>query len=310
MRLTREPWLIALLTSLAWGSGSPACAVALRELPVSLVVAGRCGGAALILALFLRGRITTFWTSLSWSGRRKAVLAGALLGLHFLLFVGGVAYTTLPAAVTLVALEPVAIVLAGFIFFGIRPTPRQLGGITVAIAGALCVGFGSRAVTADAPTLGARHSWYGDALAVAAVIVYALYYAVNRDLKADADAATSSLTQTQRDLSLAAMIYASATLLALIFAAAVMPREAHAFIAPGPQGYAAVAVLAIVPTLIGHTLSQVASRLVSPIWIALMSPGETLCSVIVSMAFFGVYPSAPEALGGALIIFGALIIAL
>ena len=302
--------MLALLASLAWGSGSPACAVALRELPVSLVVAGRCGGAALVLALFLRGRIATFWTALSRRGRGMSALAGALLGLHFLLFVGGVAYTTLPAAVALVALEPVAIVMAGFVFFGIRPTPRQAVGISVAIAGALGVGFGSFAAAGTIPTLGAQHSWYGDILAVAAVVVYALYYAVNRGLKADVEAATGTLSETQRDLSSCAVIYVGATLLALVFSAAVLPFDARPFAAPGPQGYAAVAVLALVPTLIGHTISQLAARAISPVWIALMSPGETLCSVLFSMVFFGVYPSVPEAFGGVLIVLGALIIAL
>jgi drug/metabolite transporter (DMT)-like permease len=60
-----------------------------------------------------------------------------------------------------------------------------------------------------------------------------------------------------------------------------------------------------VPTLVGHTLVQRASRTASPSLVALVSPGETLGSLAIGAVALRAWPTPVEAAGAALILGGA-----
>jgi drug/metabolite transporter (DMT)-like permease len=61
----------------------------------------------------------------------------------------------------------------------------------------------------------------------------------------------------------------------------------------------------LIPTIGGHTLSQIVSRRAHPIWVSLMSPGETLMSLLIGFLFLGQNLGIHELLGGTLILAGA-----
>jgi drug/metabolite transporter (DMT)-like permease len=69
----------------------------------------------------------------------------------------------------------------------------------------------------------------------------------------------------------------------------------------------AVVALGLVPTLVGHTLVQSAARRLSPAIVGLVSPGETVGSLVIGAIFLGAKPSAREALGTALVLCGATV---
>ncbi len=121
------------------------------------LAAGRCGVAALAIVV-MAPRVTVRAIAAQDGKSRLGLLgAGALLAVHFALFLGGLAHTSLPAAVALVSLEPLAVVLGGWLAFGLRPSKREAIGIALATAGAFVVTRG--AGRGSIGSLGTRWSW-------------------------------------------------------------------------------------------------------------------------------------------------------
>lgn len=125
------------------------------------------------LALVARGSLREL---LALTNRQRAgvALAGALLAAHFALFLAGLGTTSLAAAVSLVALEPIAVVVAAFVAFRLRPTAGEMLGLVVATAGAFVVG---RSVGQG------EHRLAGDLLVLGAVVFYGAYVAAARGLR-------------------------------------------------------------------------------------------------------------------------------
>src|SRR5262249_19055924 len=120
--------------------------------------------------------------SATWSGLRRCtrsqyagfVSAGVVLALHFALFLGGLATTSLPAAVALLSLEPLTVVLAAWWRLGVRPTRLEGVGVILASLGAAVVATGAGE---------GEHRLLGDALVFAAAVLYALYVTSARHLR-------------------------------------------------------------------------------------------------------------------------------
>jgi drug/metabolite transporter (DMT)-like permease len=70
---------------------------------------------------------------------------------------------------------------------------------------------------------------------------------------------------------------------------------------------AAIAALGLIPTVVGHTLVQAGARTLSPSLVALVCPGETLGSIAIAMVVWRKPPTIEEAIGGAVILAGAVI---
>lgn len=292
-------WLLVPLAAAAFAAASPATIVALQSLSSPLVVAGRCGVAAVALGAIFGLALPRRLRALGRQEGLVAAASGAALGLHLILFVAGLAHTSYTAAVALVALEPVAVLIAGATCFRSYPTKIQLAGVGSAIAGALVIGLEGAKVASQAGLV--AHSWTGDAFVLGAVVLYGVYYALNRTLAASGERGS--------DLARALVVYAAATMVAL---ACALP--AHASSTPrlpiGREALLAIAVLGIVSTLIGHTLSQVAARKLPAALAGLIAPGETFGSLAIGVALFGAMPSTGELAGAALIVLGALTVTL
>ncbi len=245
---------------------------------------GRVFLAALLMSLFdLRGLVREV-ASLPRRQKWGIALAGTILAAHFGLFVWGLECTSLPAAVSLVSLEPLSVVLLGWALHGIAPTPLEQIGVLVATLGAVVVSRGAGA---------GEHRLLGDLLVVGAVLLYGLYISAARAFRGSLSA-----------VRYAALVYGVAALvtaMALLAAPArggsvVWPIPAHALWA--------VLALALVPTVIGHTAVQAAARTASPAIVALVSPAETVGALLIGALWLGAWPSALEMSGAAVILTG------
>jgi drug/metabolite transporter (DMT)-like permease len=205
-----------------------------------------------------------------------------LLGAHFGLFLAGLQATSLPAAAALVSLEPIAVVVAAWVAFGVRPRGREMVGIAIATLGAAVVARGAGH---------GEHRLLGDALVLAAVVVFGVYIAFARGLR-------DVLPTTPY----AACVY---TVAALALAPLVFVFDAGGSGIPA-SAWLGVAALGLVPTLIGHTLVQRAARHVSPSLVALASPGETVGAILIGAAT-GHMPTGVEWTGAAIIVVGACV---
>jgi len=138
----RRDVLFVVAAALAFSTSGPLGKVA-AEVPAVTVAAARTGVAALVLFLVSPRGVVSALAALGARERRAVALAGALLAAHFALFLGGLGRTSLAAAVSLVSLEPLAVVACAFAVFGLRPSPRELVGLLVATAGAVVVASGA-----------------------------------------------------------------------------------------------------------------------------------------------------------------------
>ena len=144
-------------------------AIAFWRLAFALVV----GGIALVMTGAWRE-----WRALSRRDVAMALLAGVMLALHFWSWIASLAYTTVAASVVLVNLHPIVIVTLSALFLHERPTSRQVGGLAIAMLGALLVGYGD---VGTGPS--ASNALLGDSLAVVGAITVGVYYTTGRSLR-------------------------------------------------------------------------------------------------------------------------------
>jgi drug/metabolite transporter (DMT)-like permease len=248
-----------------------------------VIAGGRVLLAALVLALIdLRG---LFREVSALPARRLLSIfgAGMILAGHFGLFVWGLERTSLPAAVSLVSLEPLSVVVLAWLIHGIRPTRLEQLGVIVATAGAIVISRGAGT---------GEHRLFGDLLVLGAIVLYGLYISGARAFRGELKAG-----------HYAALVYFAAALSTAMAIAVVpsvsRPITSHAVIA--------VIALALIPTVIGHTAVQAAARTTSPSIVALVAPAETVGALLIGAFFMGAWPSALEWSGAAVILSGVTI---
>lgn len=277
---------LLVVASLAFSFSSPLARLARPLHPLAIACLRVAIASAILVAIDPRGTFGAL-RRLSVRDRRYVIAAGVLLGAHFACFQWGLDATSLPAAVALVSVEPLGVVLVAWAMFGARPRRMEIAGIFVAIAGALVV---SRSVGQG------EHRIAGDLLVGVAVALYGFYIAIARQVK---DALSPR--------HYAALVYG----VAAIAVAIVLPfvdTSAGRVLFPVPwTSIAAVIGIALVPTLLGHTLAQLAMRHLSPSLVALICPGETVGGIVLGMILFGIVPTTLEAAGGAIIVLGVIV---
>jgi drug/metabolite transporter (DMT)-like permease len=255
-----------------------------RPLHPLAIACGRVALASLVLALAHRGELGRVLRSMGARQRRGIVLAGTILAAHFALFVWGLECTSLPAAVSLVSLEPLSVVLLAWLLHGIAPRRLELAGVAVATVGAAWI---SRAAGSG------EHRLLGDVLVLGAVVLYGLYISAARAFRGTLSAG-----------SYAAIVYGVAGVVSGV-ALALAPARAGSVVWPMPAHAAgAVVALALVPTLIGHTAVQAAARTSSPSTVAMVSQIETIGGLAIGAAWLGALPTGTELAGAALILVG------
>jgi drug/metabolite transporter (DMT)-like permease len=271
------------LASTAFAVSSPIARFARPAHPL-FVAFGRVALASLILFLLDAPGVIRHVNNLSKTTLVRIGICGALLGMHFSLFQAGLDATSLPAAVSLVSLEPVGVVFAALIFFREMPSRREQVGVVLATIGAGVIAFAAGT---------GEHKLKGDLLVLGSVALFGFYVAAARAIK-DALPAQHA----------GSLIYAVAALVTLL----ILPvTGAFSNVTELPmRSFLAIAGIAIIPTIIGHTSVQAAARSLPPAIVSLVSPGETLGGLLVAAIFMHEIPKPQECVGAALILSGVL----
>jgi drug/metabolite transporter (DMT)-like permease len=284
----RNAALFVLLAGAAFSVASPLARWARPTHPL-VVAFGRLAVASVVLVTLDGASLPASVRALTARQRATVFGAGALLAAHFACFLWGLDHTSLPAAVSLVSLEPLGVVVSAWALLGVAPSRAEQLGVVLATAGAVLV-------ARDAGH--GEHRLAGDLAVLGAVALFGLYLTVARALK---DALPAR--------SYAALVYTGASLVLLLG----LPFLPDAFAAPawplGARGLVAIAALGLVPTVLGHTAVQTASRSLPPAIVALVSPMETLGGIAIGAAFMGAVPS-PRELGGAAVILAGSAVAI
>jgi drug/metabolite transporter (DMT)-like permease len=266
------------IAALAFATSAPLAKSAHGVAPLA-IAAGRCAVAAVAIAIGWPRAAIPALRALAPKHRVALPIAGVLLGAHLALFLAGLASTSLAAAVALVSLEPIAVVLAAWIAFGLRPTRGETIGLLVASAGAAIVASGAGS---------GEHRLSGDLMVLAGVAFFGAYVAFARGLR-----------DAMPVMPYAGAVYGVAAVALAPLAIATQRGGATV------EGWGAVIAMGLVPTLIGHTLLQNVARRVSPAIVGLVCPGETLGSIAIGVVLLGTRPSVREGIGAAVVMAGA-----
>ncbi|MGH2711548.1 MAG: DMT family transporter [Actinomycetota bacterium] len=210
--------------------------------------------------------------------------SGVLLAIHFGAWVPSVRLTTVAASTVLVSTQPLWTAAMARVFLGDRLPRAVVIGIGLAFGGAVLIsGFDF--------TLSAR-AFAGDMLALAG----AAAVAGHRILALDARKRIAVLP-------FVAVIYGTCALVLAIF----VPLTGTKVVGFEAETWLLMALLALGPQLVGHTLFNLLLRDVDPTVLAVAIMGEAIGATLLALAFFGEVPAIGAIVGGALLLLGIFV---
>jgi drug/metabolite transporter (DMT)-like permease len=217
------------------------------------------------------------------TGRDAALLAlgGFFLALHFGAWITSLKYISIATSVVLVNSHPILVVLASYLFLGEKPSRRNLAGTAIGLTGMAII---SRDGFRDV-----EFALEGNALAILGALAVVGYFIIGRKVRARVSL-----------LGYVTPLYGACSLFLLLWAIAagisLGPFEADAWFY--------FAALAVVPTILGHTVFNWAIKHVRPSAVSLAFLGEPVVAAVLAFLFFDQRPSPSTFAGGALVLAG------
>ncbi len=213
-------------------------------------------------------------------------LSGVVLSFHFLSFIFAVQETTVANATFLVSTSPVMLTVMAPIMIKERTLLREGFGVLVAMTGVLLVANLEN---------GFRAFGIGELSALLAAFLMALYTLIGRGVR--------SKGMTTASYTLYVYSFASVTsLIVTIFFGGnpVKPYDA--------QNIAAILGLALVPTLLGHSLYNYSLGSIRTVTANLIRLVEPILASLFAVPLFGEIPSILQIAGYGLILIAVLIV--
>ena len=223
--------------------------------------------ASLVLLPFALGHCSGEFRRLSWRDLLITIVSGAFLGSHFATWILSLEYTSVVSSVVLVTLSPLFVALASAIFLR-EPVNRQMAlGMMIAIAGGILIGIADSAGSSPG-----QNPPLGNALALAGAVCIAPYLIIARALR-------SKLSL----LAYVTLVYGAA---ALILCAVVLLTQTS-LSSDSALAYLWIALLALVPQLIGHTSFNWSVRRLPAVYATIPVLGEPVGSTILAVILLG-----------------------
>jgi drug/metabolite transporter (DMT)-like permease len=208
-------------------------------------------------------------------------LGGFCLAVHFGAWITSLKYIPIATSIVLVNSHPLFVVIASYFVLGERPSRRGWIGTGIGLAG--------MAVMSHDALGNVQLAVKGDSLALLGALAVVGYFIIGRKARARISV-----------LGYVTPLYAFCSALLLIWI----------LMAGSPlAGYSArvwyyLAALAVVPTIIGHSLFNWALKHVRPTVISLAFLGEPVIASVLALIFFAQRPPLATFLGGILVLIG------
>ena len=275
----------ALAVGLLSFSFSPILVRVASEAPGATVAVWRTVLAVFFLLPFAARTVTADWKSHSRRTRALTILAGILLGIHFVAWIESIYYTSVASASVLFTTNPLFIAIIGFSVLGER-LERSTGiAIAVSVVGATLIGLG------DASDDQFPLALLGNGLALSAAVFFAGYLLIGRVAR-----------QTTNWLAYVFPLYTVAAVTAVLYAVVSQVP----FVGFGWQVYAACALMALGPQILGHGSLNYAVRFIPAAVLGLLGLIEPVLATIWAWLLLGEVPS-PVAILGIAIVLSALL---
>ena len=281
---------IALLVAVVTVSTS-AIFIRLAEVPPLVAAVYRCTLATLVLGAIGWRECRRELPRLSMRERMLAVGTGLVLALHFVTWISSLSYTTVASSLVLVTTTPLWVALMSpFVAQG-RVRGATWVGIAVSVLGCFVIGVADVQSSGEDFDLTGSALW-GDLLALAGAWLCGIYMLAGRRLR-------ESLSL----LPYVTACYGSAAVFLFVLAlASGAPLMGHAW-----ETIGWLALVALVPQIIGHSSYNYALKYASAALVAVVSLGESVGATLMAWAFLDEVPSSLALAGGAVVIAGVLL---
>ncbi len=273
-------WTLALIATFCFSFAPPVARFAILD--------GFDSTALLVVRMVIA--TTLFAITLAITDRQKLLMprrgllaatgVGAVNAVGMVLFFFGLNYLEASLSAMILALSP-AIVLSLLALRGEQLTGRHLVRLALALVGVYLLIGPTGAV-----------DWFGAALTLLATFFFSLQMALTQ---------WTLIGYPARSV----MFYVTGTM--TIFVTAWWVVNGAVWTAPGPGGWVAVIILAVVSTYLARLGYFNAVTRIGSGQLSLLGPVETLLSVIWSMLFLGERLAPLQVVGGALILVSALL---
>lgn len=213
-----------------------------------------------------------------------AVLSGIFLALHFITWFSSLKYTSVASSVVLVTTQPIFVVGISFFLFGEKIGSKALVGGAIALLGGLLIGatdfqYGGQAI-------------WGDILALIGAVMVSGYLIIGRRLRLRMSLALYTF-----------LVYGSSSLVLALVAG----LAGESFYPYGVREWLLFLALAVVCTVLGHTVFNWALKYVQASVIAIGVLGEPLGAIVWAAVFLGENPTGRQLVSGAVILSGLYI---
>ncbi len=210
-----------------------------------------------------------------------ALISGTFLALHFIAWTSSVYYTTVASSAVLVATQPIFVMLGSGIFLREWVSWKKGLCAVVAVAGTTLIGFQDFQV--------AGRAFYGDILALAGAVFVAGYWLIGRHLR------------EQLSLLPYVILVYGVCELEVLAVSLLMGTDMHT----GSLRMLGIFILlAIIPTIFGHTLLNWSLKYVKTPVIAVSLLGEPVGASLLALAVLNERPTQGQLLGGIIILAG------
>jgi drug/metabolite transporter (DMT)-like permease len=270
------PYAVLAVALLAVSNG--AILARLADAPPLAIAAWRVGLAVLVVlpAAFVPPRSRPS----DVRGICFAVAAGALLALHFATWIASLEHTTIARSVLFVCTSPIWVAIIELLAGRGLPSRPTLAALVLAVGGAAVVSGGAA---------GGEGALRGDLLALAGGVAMAGYFLLSREAQA-----------TVAFRSYLALAYgAAAALLWVGVLASATPATGF-----DARTWGALAAMALVSQLVGHSGYNWSLRHLDPLFVAVVSVGEPVLASVLGWWLLGEAVDARTGLGGALVLGG------
>jgi drug/metabolite transporter (DMT)-like permease len=213
------------------------------------------------------------------------IVSGLFLAIHFGSWISSLEYIPISSSVLLVASHPLFVVIAAAVFLGEVPTKRVIAGTVLGLAGA--------AVILGEGFAGLNRALLGDVLALIGALSTVVYLLIGRRVRA-------------RLSLLAYVVPAYATCCVLLFGWAL--ALGNRLTGYGAADWLCFLGLAVVPTILGHTVLNWAIKHVAASAISTALLGEPVVASLLAGLFYAQIPSGYTVAGGCLVLIGIYLV--
>lgn len=245
----------------------------------------RMGIASLILAVPAIPKVRTTLKILNPRQRILLLVSGVVLGLHFAFWVTSLFYTTISNSTILVATQPIFVLVMEAMILKDKIPSQSIIGMTVTLAGMIIISSGDFNLS--------REYLIGDGLALMGAFCAGTYLFIGRQLRAKLD-----------NLGYIFPVYSLSALILLVIALLYGENLTDYSI----KSWGIFLLLALVPTVLGHSLYNWLLKYVPAHQVATTILGEPIGATILAIIFFGQIPGWWTIGGGILILSGIFIV--